>query len=369
MKKILVAGIRSPIAHDLISALNSAGFEVFGADCFAPHTIKKHLPKTKILKYAPPALYFASFEKDCIRIISEIRPDLIIPMNEEVFYWAKFSEKHGAPLFAPPLSQLMMLHSKKRFIDFCSLLGLNVPRTEFYDNGEFENKVFKPEFSRFGEKTIIKPNSRPKFAKGDGRIIVQDFIEGEDLSFYAIAIKGKITAFSAYKSQWRANGGAALFFEPFHDSELLNAAQKICFETNYTGQISCDLRRDIEGRNYFIECNPRGTSGLHNIAKDPNFAHTFFETELFVEPKSGNANIALAMLIYGLPKAIKYRNLKQFFLDFTKARDVFKGNNIGLVLDSIFYFREAAKQKLSLSAFLTHDIECNQDLCADETTV
>lgn len=369
MKRVLVAGIRSPIAHDLIEAFARAGFEVFGADCFIPRTIKRHLHPANSFIYAPPAIDFERFALDCRRIIELTKPDLIIPLNEEIFYWAKLATQLDLPIFAPPLSQLMMLHSKWRFIEFCNSIGLSTPLTKlFTPDCDFKNKVFKPEYSRFGERTIICPNSRPNFAKNEGKIIVQEFIQGEDVSFYAIAINGAITAFSAYKSDWRANGGAALCFEPIIDKALFEAAQKLCTELKLYGQISCDLRRDLKGDFYFIECNPRGTSGLHNIALNPNFANAFWGCDL-IEPKNEPSAIKIAMLLYGFAQAIKSNKLNKFFTDFNVARDVFSRNNFNLLRDSLSYFIGAKAKKMSLSAFLTHDIECNRDLSENEATI
>ncbi len=364
MKRILIAGIRAPIAHDLIDAFIRDGYDVYGADCFAPHTITKHLYKNKIFTYCPPALKNNEFENDCRELIETLKPDLIIPLNEEVYYWAKLATQIDIPLFAPKLSQLMALHSKFEFAKFCQKIGLKIPKTEIYEpDAEYQNRVFKPEFSRFGEKTIICPKARPKFNDAANRIISQEFIEGEDVSFYAITIKGKITAFSAYKSDWRANGGAALLFKPIFDPELFAIAEKIAVSLDLTGQFSCDLRQNSSGEYFLIECNPRGTSGLHNIARQPDLTRAFFDQNVCVEPNENSAQIGLAMLVYGFPYAIRTKILAKFFKDFSKARDVFKGNVLNLLRDTISYFFKANKAKMSISAFLTHDIECNRNLC------
>ena len=357
--KILICGVRAPIALDLLRAFSKTNVEIHVADTFLPLVI--HALYAQFHKYAKPALGFENFEIVALDICNKLKPDLIIALNEEVFYWAKLAKAHNLPLFAPDLSTLMKLHSKLRFIEFAKSIGLHTPKTWVMRGDENPHDlVFKREFSRFGENVLIRPNILPP-QNAKNQIIAQEYIEGRDLSFYAIAKNGQLLAFSCYQSDWRTGGGASYYFAKV-DEETKNSAQeiaqKIAAKLSVNGQFSCDLRAQ-NGELYLIECNPRATSGLHLLGDE--IANCFIENRP-IEAKNTSKYIGLAMLFMGLPHAIARHNLAKFLSDLKRAKNVYENRNILALIDTLRHVFGAFVSGQSLAQYLTLDIECNRDL-------
>lgn len=361
--KVLLCGARSPVAMDLARAFRFHNIEIHAADTFKP-TVFNGL-YDKFHQYGAPALNYEKFCHDILELNEELKPDIIIAMNEEIFYFAKITKSHSIPLFAPKLSDLMMLHSKLKFIEFAQSIGLKVPQTWIMRGDEKPNElVFKSEFSRFGENINIRPKTLPK-QNSKNPIIAQEYIKGIDISFYAIAKDGEICAFSCYSSNWRTKGGASFYFSPI-DFEIQNKAMEICDKIvqklNYNGQISCDLRLAENGNLYLIECNPRASSGLHLLIDDNFEISKSIINSQKITPKIKAKYIGLAMFFIGLPIAIKNNKISKLFKDMKNANDVYEKRSILALIDMVRHSLSAFMKHQTISQFLTHDIECNFDL-------
>ncbi len=223
--------------------------------------------------------------------------------------------------------------------------------------------VIKPEFSRFGTRCLLKPSQAMlKHKDLSNGWIRQDYIAGEDLCFYALAQQGRVAAFAAYRSEWRTKGGASYHFQPLARAlagRLRDMAGHLIAAGDLTGQIACDLRHDADDRLWLIECNPRGTSGLHLLTHDPQaLSRAFLSPGQHLESDARPAGVGLAMMLYGAPKALRTGRLAQWRRDL-KARDVLAGARLAALADSLGYTMSAALRGQDLAAFLTHDIECN----------
>ncbi len=369
MSRVLITGGRAPIALDLGRALRQAGHDVHVADVF----------RTKMLAgfaqhiYASPVHAPLAFAADVRRLNAYLQPDLIIPLCEEVFHLAPLVGDGALPLYAPPLAILMRLHSKLAFIEWARALGLEAPATERVtapvDQATAERSVFKPEFSRFGTRCLVRPTSSALKHNGlyDKALskdwVRQDYIDGDDLCFHALAQRGRLVAFAAYRSDWRTKGGASYHFEPLAPdlaARLRDIAAHLISAGNVTGQIACDLRHDGADRLWLIECNPRGTSGLHLLTYDPQaLSRALLSPD--ADPLDGDARpagVGLAMLLYGVPEALRRGRWAQWRRDRT-ARDVLKGARLAALGDSLAYSLAAAWRGQDLATFLTRDIECN----------
>lgn len=366
MSRILIAGARAPVALDLARSLQVAGHEVHLADVFAPRILRGFSRHT----YAAPVDTPDAFSADVTRLNAGLAPDLIIPLCEEVFHLARVARDRPLPLYAPAFEMLMRLHSKLAFNAWARGLGLDAPLTERaslpVDPAVVEASVFKAEYSRFGVQCHIRkiPQEYKKKRKNVSiSWLRQDYISGDDLCFYALAQRGRLTAFAAYRSDWRTKGGASYHFQPLDpalSARLRDIAARLIEAGDLTGQIACDLRLDTEGRLWLIECNPRATSGLHLLTHDPEALGRAFLTpdapclEAGPEP----ACVGLAMVMYGGPEAVRTGRIKPWRRDST-ARDVLHGARLGALADTLAHAAGAASRGQGLARFLTRDIECN----------
>jgi hypothetical protein len=363
MTRILITGARAPVTRDLGHALSAAGHDVHLADVFRTRTAGRF----SWWRYAAPVQQPDRFARDIDKINIDLKPDLIIPLCEEVFHLAGIS---GLPLFAPDRDTLLRLHSKFDFNQWVLSLGFDAPETHRAvpdDTERAATSVFKPEFSRFGARCLIRPAPEiaAKLAHDPANPwLRQDYIAGDDLCFHAIARAGRIRAFAAYRSDWRTSGGASYYFEPLPaalSQRLFAIAETLVAAGHLTGQIACDLRRDADGRLWLIECNPRGTSGLHLLAHDPHAL-----AEAFLQDGGGTLMgsevpvcLGPAMRLLGLSEAMQADRLDAWRRDRSRARDAFADVLAGAVIDHLGHSLRAVLRGKRLDQLLTEDIEYN----------
>jgi hypothetical protein len=362
--KILLTGTRSPTTCDLARAFAACGHVVHGVDSVRGAVARPVLDSFTLC--ASPARQFDAFATEARAAVERLRPDLIIPLCEDIFYWAKAAQPDW-PLFAPDLAVLMQLHSKFAFIRLAQSLGLPAPATQRLTTVDRpQDYVFKSEFSRFGVGVMIKPERAPGNAPTGNPWLQQDWIEGEDLSAHAITRDGQLRAFTAYRSEWRARGGASYYFDPV-EPELAHAIEailtRLAFALNLTGQFACDLRRDTQGQLWLIECNPRATSGLHLLAHDPEALSTAFTGGRTSVLRGGApACLGPAMWLNGVPAALLNGRLSQWRRALAHSRDALKGRGLAAATDALSFAVRAAMHGRSLTEAMTHDIACDRDL-------
>lgn len=366
---ILLTGTRAPVALDLARAFAACGHTVHGVDSLRSAVTGGMLASFTLC--ASPRRTPDAFAGDAEAVVDRLRPDLIVPLCEEVFYWAQLAGPKGWPLFAPDLATLMRLHSKFAFVELARSLGLDAPETKRLQGDSViqntDRSVFKPEFSRFGARLMIRPDRPPSDHDPANPWLQQAYIPGEDVCLYAIARNGRLRAFSAYRSAWRTRGRASYYFEPITgdlNQQLMNIASRITGALRLTGQIACDLRLDNDGRPWLIECNPRATSGLHLLAHDPQALVAAFVDDDgdLLEAAPQPACVGPAMIVSGLPRALRQRRLRHWQADLSRARDVMTGVRWRAFAGAIGLMARAALAGQDLQTFLTADMECNRDL-------
>jgi len=364
--RILITGSRAPVALDLGRALRLAGHEVHVADVRVNQMLGAFPQHT----YAAPVRSAERFAHDIVRLQAELASDLIVPMCEEVFHLARVALDHPLPLYAPSFDPLMQLHSKLAFNAWVLSLGLDAPHTERISSHVAPTPasawVFKPEFSRFGFRCYLnigRQEAEYINKKMSMPWLRQAYVPGEDLCVYALARDGCLTAFAAYRSDWRTTGGASYHFQPVEPelgARLRGIVMRLVSGARLTGQIACDLRHDPDGRLWLIECNPRATSGLHLLTHDPErLSRALLGNDgRCLEASPEPACVGLAMALYGLPKALRTGRIDQWCRDMT-ARDVLKGARLGALADSLGYGLTALAAGQAIAQVLTRDIECN----------
>jgi hypothetical protein len=384
-RKVLITGARSAVAIDMARDFSEQGYEVHLADCSSAYVSRWSRIPERVHRYAPPARDAGRFIADIRRIAGAVEPEIIVPTCEEVFYLpSAFSATAlRERVFAPPASDLDILHNKYSFAKLCDGIGLSVPETHRIDRPQdvlkykdnAEKWVFKPCYSRFGAETLIAPAA----VRLDGLSfdkkrawVAQKLIRGYELSFYAIAKSGRLVALAVYTSSWRLKGGASYVFEPVSDelfTQVKNIAEGIAATLNLTCQFSCDLIEDDAGRAWLIECNPRATSGLHLLRGQ--LAATIAGAREFPIARQTAIKYMLPMMMtHGFINAVKGNRLRPWFETVNAGRDVIGGRRdrlpvCGAMLDTAIFMLQGMRKGLSLSQATTADIEWNGEFIHD----
>lgn len=375
-ENIVVFGARAPVALDLARSFEGAGHKCQLADsvaCYAATLSKTGSGQTLRM---PPARF--AFDDYCREIASlAATGTLLIPTCEEVFYLAAAAEKCGAlrTVFAPPIAVLRRLHSKIEFPAFARSLGIDAPETfaistatDLLDlKGRSEKIVVKPEFSRFGTATLVRPSARELSgisASPSQRWAAQTFVAGEEICIWSAAREGRIVATAAYRPRWRHGQAAAYAFESISVPNALRVVEIIAGELGITGQLSFDIILTPDGTAVPIECNPRATSGVHLFGGDPALALALLGEGPPVHAQSGLFHLFPAMLLLGLPKAICSGTVGKWYRDVRAGSDVLtrpgdRWPAIGAIADAMRFAATGLSRWRSPTRQTTDDIEWN----------
>ncbi|MCC6905648.1 MAG: carbamoylphosphate synthase large subunit, partial [Anaerolineae bacterium] len=133
-----------------------------------------------------------------------------------------------------------------------------------------------------------------------------------------------LTAHTAYESDFTAGQGAAIHFRHTEHPGVWDWVSRFVEAEGFTGQIAFDFIETPDSSPYAIECNPRATSGVHLLAGVPGFARAFLnpDTPLITAAGASPAMLASAMLIYGLPAALRARQLHRWAAEMIQSKDV-----------------------------------------------
>lgn len=323
---VLITGARAPVALHLARLFDGAGWRVVLADTPAFPLSAASRSASTYIRLPPPRFEPERYGDAVETVLARENISLVVPTCEEVFYLSGVFEERrpAASLFAPGLSLLQGVHNKFDFIGLCRSLAIPVPRTVLLKDRAYlssvraqaRSLVFKPAWSRFASRVLIRPSPdqldtvspTPK-----APWVAQEFLEGEELSVYALAHAGRLVSFSLYRSIYRAGKGAGIYFEPIGDLNARAFVARFVEGTGWTGQISFDLMRMNDGSILPLECNPRATSGLHFFRQPLAFIRALSGEGPVVMPDvTRPQTVKLAMWIYGLPAAVRAQELSRF---------------------------------------------------------
>ena len=328
MTKVLITGARAPVTLHLSRLFHAAGHQVVLADSQRFPLAKATRTKKAYIRLPPPRGNVPAYANAVANAVEKHGCDLVIPTCEEVFFLAAARDLHGKaiPLFAPPLAVLADAHHKGTFAKRTAGFAAGPPPTdtvtskaELLGLGNAGQRVLKPAWSRFGSRVLICP--------GDAELamvepspedpwVVQDYLPGEEICAYGVAVNGALCAFAAYRPTYRAGRGAGIAFEPVTDAAARGFAAAYTEATGWTGQLSFDFRRDAAGRLHALECNPRATSGLHFFAPTDGLVGAILTGAQATPTDLRPMTVPLAMLCYGLPVALRSRALPRWRQDF-----------------------------------------------------
>ncbi len=379
-RSVLITGARAVAALDLARDFVAAGWHVHLADSRVSRMVRRSRLAAEHHLYPPPRQEGEAFRRRVAALVNEQNIDLVVPTCEEVFHLAapSLAQTLATRLFAPDLAMLRQLHDKFAFARACDDWGLPAPESHLLEGpadvtrfaGEASAWVFKPCFTRFGDAALVGPAPQALAQVTPTQAapwLAQRRIIGREAAFYAVAHRGKLTAFAAYASDWRLGGGASYAFEPLGGADqavLRDLAARLAASADLQGHFACDVMIDAQGRPFLIECNPRATSGVHLLTGEGALARAIGEVVPTSTQSRAPAYLGPAMLVYGLPQALRERRLQQWRHLLATGREAISrpGDRwpmAGALADAAGFFLEGRRHSITTTAATTRDIAWN----------
>jgi len=174
-------------------------------------------------------------------------------------------ERINAPCFPmPDAAHFEMLNNKWAFTRHCQAQGVACPESWFFPDAAalfsaLERGQLTPPLvakpldldGGHGVETLTASNWQATLAEIDyAPIIVQRLIEGEDIGAAAFYREGRMENFI---TQHYRRG----VYQAFADPLIRDAVDRILRPLGTNGVFNFDMRREPDGKVYFLECNPR----------------------------------------------------------------------------------------------------------------
>ncbi|SFF70597.1 Predicted ATP-dependent carboligase, ATP-grasp superfamily [Planifilum fulgidum] len=369
---VLLTGGRAPVALHLARLFREAGFRVLSAESMKYPLLSFSNAVDRCFSLPGPAVDEAGFVEGLASLIREHAVDWLIPTCEETFYVAKYRRELGSfcRVLADDLDTLARLHHKGVFIEELNRAGELVPKTAVVcDLSDWRRAVeeipfpavLKPAYSRFATQVhfLEEPAAEPPVSL-DRPWVLQERIPGPQFSTYAVAQRGRLTAYSCYRRVFRVGTGSSITFRHEPEPLLYRWTERLVKRYRYTGQIAFDfIRSDEDGKYYPLECNPRATSGIH-----------LFTDASLVEAMTGNppacafpdlgvkAMLGIPVLLYGWRQEKPRKWLKTL----ATHRDVIFDRrdllpSLGQGISLLYLFMTALRRRIPLLKLTTWDIE------------
>lgn len=357
---ILILGARAPIALELCRSFGSKNYKVLCADSQKYPIARFSKYCYKYLRLSAPALDFEKFKIELIDLVNIYQIDHIIPTSEEAFYLSMVKNELDCKVWVSNIELMDQLHNKLSFIQLAKSY-FSTPKTIIYSQFSEFNKVndfvFKPIYSRFGKRVLINKSLEEinNTIKKPIKWIAQEKIVGKQFCSYSIFDNGILKSHVTYIPKYLYKGGASLMFEPIEDKQILEKVKHFGKMINYTGQLSLDfILKDHKA--FVIECNPRGTSGAHLLAK--HLSKSFLNKNIEKTLNNNYKTKALKLPIL-IDKPFAYLNK-----DYREAKDViFEYNDLqpffGQFLSIIELYQKKVLLRKSLDKIMTYEFEYN----------
>ena len=380
-KKILLTGARSIFTLDLARRFHEEGYVVYTADSTRFHLCRFSKAVKKNFTIPSPRFHSKEFINALVRIITKKKIDMIIPAFEEIFCLSKGLDllPSYCKAFCPSYKVLDELHNKWRFNSKLRRMKTIAPKSFLIQSKKDLKKnalsslkipfILKPSYSRASQK-VIKIDSLIQLEQiiidPINPWIAQEFIYGKKFCSYSISIEGKLTAHAVYPLQFSVDDHSCLNFEAIEHPSILNWVKKFVEKEKFTGQIAFDFIESKRGKLYAIECNPRGTSGLHLFQKKDNLTNAFFNSlDALATPQVGfSKQFAFGMLLYGWRSKHPDKTFTEFIKKFFSTTDVIysKDDITPFIFQPFLFFTyvlRSLKLRMSLPRMFTFDIDWN----------
>lgn len=261
--KILVTGGRAPATLDLVRDLRATGWEVLVGEC-RPWTVSAASKGVRQVRLPPPQEDLEGFQVALADLCRVEGVDVLQPTCEEVLSIAKGADRlpDRTRLRASGFERLESWHHKGRFIEACTAAGLAVPRTWEARPGEqiASRCIAKPVWSRSGARTRLMATGS-RFPDEAGWILQEELV-GQEVCTTTVCRAGRVVAHAAYRPVLRRGYGPSWGFVSVAPEPTLDWVKRFVAHQGCDGLLGFDLM-DTDRGLLPMECNPRGTSGLH----------------------------------------------------------------------------------------------------------
>jgi ATP-grasp domain len=376
--RILITAARSSVSLDLARQFGAAGHTVYAADttqlnlCIASNSV------TKCFRIPSPRYETERFISELVRLVEELSIDLLVPTFEETIYLSDALDHFPSSchVFCTPFETTHALHNKWHFANRIASYGFASPRTRLVHSQHDLNTVdFKETFilkgcySRAAQSLHVIDPAKPlptiKY-EPNNPWIAQEYISGLKLCTYSICRDGRVQAHATYPVVIGIGGISCVSYESLHHKGTFEWVERWARLEGYTGQVGFDFIEDASGTLYAIECNPRGTAGVHLFDKRDQLARAFTEElPAPILPAEGRRRqLAFGMLLYGWRPSSSERPLGEIVKRFFTTPDVvlrfsdFKPFAMQFFL-SYLYWRQKSRLSLPLPAAFNADLEWN----------
>ena len=290
MAKILITDGNYPHTLGIIRSLIKLGNRV--------DFIGNKLCLSTFTNYGSNCVYRKSLfnEKNINKFLTFLRKekyDFLIPIGaESVKLIDKFRKKISKETIInlPSHKSIFICLSKDKTLKFAKDKGLLIPRTfsqEVIEQYLSENNtlpcklVIKSKFELSNFKVFylntLKDYKSFKFHSKDN--LIQEYIKGYGVGFFAIYDKGKIKKFFMHKRirEFPDSGGSSLFAQSIFDKEVLKFGKLILDALEWHGVAMVEFKKETStNKLYLMEINPKFW-GSHDLAIDSgiNFAQEY----------------------------------------------------------------------------------------------
>jgi hypothetical protein len=375
VKHVLILGARAPACLEWARAFAKAGWRVSVADSLDWPLARASASAHHFFRLPEPRRAPQDWIRALLKLARHERIDLLLPTCEEVFYLAHGLQKLSSycRVFTSGFALLHNLHHKHRFALQTAGWPVKSPETRLLESaaelGPFAERstdwVFKPAYSRFASRTLIRPDARvlsrlvPTL---ESPWVAQRFCSGKEHSSFSVLVNGTLRAHACYHSRHKVGKGSGIHFTPTDPPAVRAALEHFGRTTGYTGQVGFDFIETEAGAFHVLECNPRATSGVHLFDNQPAALVACLDpdaTPPVLTPTRETRMVALAMLLFAAPRAVWHIGFRR---DFTNARDVIsRDGDHGPLAAQLLGLAEicarAVHRRCGLLAASTSDIE------------
>ena len=368
---------------DLARRFHEQGYTVYVAETTHYHVCRFSNAVSKHFIIPSPRFQSEGFIDTLVKITEEEQVDMLIPSFEEIFCLSQGIHRFpkSCNVFCSSYETLDQLHNKWHFNKKIEQLGFTAPKSiliksqEELDNISMKPPyILKPCYSRAAQRILKVTTTKPPKLHIDPRnpLVAQEWLHGKKYCSYSISHKGRLTSHVTYPVDCSLDGNACLNFEAIDHPKIQKWVEDFVQKEELTGQIAFDFIEDQNDELYSIECNPRGTSGLHLYCKDDQLPEAFFNPEMpLMHPQLGaSKQIIWGMILYGWKSSHSNKKFFHFLKKFFSVKDVifsFKDIRPFLFQPILFcvYIFKSLRLKARLPTMFTFDIDWNGQALTD----